>query len=273
MATKKKPGKALAAQAVVPAPVDFATEAAPEKVAQMILKDAGMNPLVTLSLGAGVVGGVAILALGTPFYVLLPLLIGGGAFAWKYWLRRGASTSAYLDRLRTAQRAYLEGLPVRVRADLEECGSKRGIGQLEQLEDAFTDFEALLKRKFSADGLTLSHFLGTAEQVRAGALMKLQMVTDQMKAIESIPEGLERELKEAKGKSAELIRERLGYRTRALDTVEQLHVEVEESLTSLSKLSLQIARVGMEEERGLRESQLIALRALAQQASEFRREH
>ncbi|MBI4068537.1 hypothetical protein HY413_04010 [Candidatus Kaiserbacteria bacterium] len=260
---------ALSGRALVP--VDFSKEA----VSKAVLAYAAKNPLVTLSFGAGFVGLTGILAAGWPIYFLLPFIVGAGAFGVNYGMRYDANARTYLEHLRKLQRDYVEGLPHRVRQDLEAAGSKRGVQQLDELEQTYDDFKELLERKFTSDGLTLSRFLGTAEQVRAGALLKLQLVADQLKAIESIPADLEKQLKgqKAGSESARLIEERITHRTEALTVIEELHTAVEASLTRLSELSVRTARVGMDEKSEAFEACLADLQSLARQASAFKKEH
>jgi hypothetical protein len=251
--------------------VDYSKEA----VAKAVLRAAVENPLVTWPAALGVVGTTAVLAGLAPWWVALLLLVGPGIFGAKYFLRYDAEAESYLKAMRDLQRRVVAEMPARLRASLKEAGCDRGLQQLDELENSFADFQQLLQRKFSARGLTLGRFLGSAEQVRAGALYKLQMVLDQMKAVESIPADLEEKLKlqAQNDQAAHLIQERINHRREALRAIEQLHTDVEACLTRLSEISIRIANVGMGEDEDVKfEAYLGELQALAAQASTFHKE-
>jgi hypothetical protein len=253
------------------APLDFSREA----VARAVLKAAAENPLVTWPAAIGVIGTTAVLTGLAPWWVALLLLVGPGVLGAKYFLRYDAEAESYLKAMRDLQRQVVAELPARLGASLKEAGSERGLQQLDELEKSFADFQQLLQRKFSARGMTLGRFLGTAEQVRAGALYKLQMVLDQMKAVESIPDDLEAKLKRQgqNDESARLIQERINHRKEALEAIDHLHTDVEASLTRLSEISVRIANVGMGQDEEVKfESYLGELQALASQASVFHKE-
>ena len=253
------------------APLDFSKQA----VAKGVLRAAIENPLVTWPAAAGVVGTTAAVAGLAPWWLALLLLVGPGVFGAKYFLRYDAEAEKYLRAMRDLQRQVVAEMPTRLRAALKEAGSERGLKQLDELEKSFADFQQLLQRKFSTRGMTLGRFLGTAEQVRTGALYKLQIVLDQMKAVESIPGDLEAQLKRP-GQSAEairLIQERIDNRQHALAAIDRLHTDVEACLTRLSEISVQIAGVGMGEDEEVKfEGYLGELQALASQAPQFHKE-
>ena len=251
--------------------LDFSKEA----VARAVLKAAAENPLVTWPAAAGVIATTAALTGLAPWWVALLLLVGPGVFGAKYYLRYDAEAESYLKAMRDLQRRVVAEMPARLRASLKEAGSERGLQQLDELEKSFADFQQLLQRKFSTRGMTLGRFLGSAEQVRAGALYKLQMVLDQMKAVESIPADLEAKLKRQgqKDEAARLIQERINHRKEALEAIEHLHTDVEASLTRLSEISVRIANVGMGEDEEVKfETYLGELQTLASQASTFHKE-
>jgi hypothetical protein len=252
-------------------PVDFSKDA----VSKAVFVKVASSSLVTVPVALGGVGVVAVLAISAPLWVAAPLLIGIGVFGINYFLRRDVETENYLKAIRNLQRKLIAEMPGRLQESLKVAGSQRGLKQLEELEKSFEDFQELLERKFSRRGMTLNRFLGTAEQVRAGALYKLQMVLDQMKAIESIPADLEKQIRTrgANDNQVRLIHERASHREQALETIERLHTDVEESLTRLSEISVRIANVGIDEDEGATfESYLGELQALASQASTFHKE-
>jgi hypothetical protein len=264
MPATQKDGPDLAA-------LDFSKEA----VAKAVLRAAAENPLVTWPAAAGVVATTAALTGLAPWWVGLLLLVGPGIFGAKYFLRYDAEAESYLKAMRDLQRRVVAEMPARLRAALKEAGSERGLQQLDELEKSFADFQQLLQRKFSTRGMTLGRFLGSAEQVRAGALYKLQMVLDQMKAADSIPADLEEKLKRQpqNDQATRLIQERINHRKEALEAIEHLHTDVEASLTRLSEISVRIANVGMGEDEEVKfESYLGELQALASQASTFHKE-
>jgi vacuolar-type H+-ATPase subunit I/STV1 len=251
--------------------LDFSKEA----VARAVFKAATENPLVIWPAALGVIGTTAALTGLAPWWVALLLLVGPGVFGAKYFLRYDAEAENYLKAMRDLQRRVVAEMPARLRASLEEAGSVRGLAQLDELENSFADFQQLLLRKFSTRGMTLGRFLGSAEQVRAGALYKLQMVLDQMKAVESIPADLETKLERQaqNDEAARLIQERANHRKEALQVIEHLHTDVEASLTRLSEISVRIANVGMGEDEEVKfETYLGELQALATQASTFHKE-
>lgn len=253
-----------------PISLDFSKKA----VSKAVLKNAVENPLVTWPIVVGAVGTVAILALGTSWLLALPLGIAASVFSVKYFLRYDAEAANYLRTIRDLQQQFIAEIPAHLERDLKTADSERGLAQLRELEHSFADFHVLLERKFLRNGMTLGRFLGTAEQVRAGALYKLQMVLDLMKAVESIPADLESHVEGRDKQSDEvrLICERIHHREEALETMERLHVDVEESLTRLSEISIRIANVGIEGKEVEFESYLVELQALASQASTFLKE-
>lgn len=249
-------------------------------VKKAVLKNVVSNPLAIVPAALGVVG-VTAFAVGAALPSLLVyglmagLGVGGGVFALQYFARFDENAHKYLEGIRDIQRQLVAEMPRRLEDELRTAGSEKGIVQLQELESQFEDFQQLLERKFARNGMTLNRFLGTAEQVRAGALYKLQMVIDQLKAIESLPAdlGKKRGQVEQNGEQARLIAERAQHRSEVLETIERLHTDVEKSLTRLSEISIHIASVGMGEDEEMNfESYLDELKALASQASTFHKE-
>jgi hypothetical protein len=252
-------------------PLDFSKEA----VARAVLRAAVENPLVTWPTALGVIGTTAALAGLAPWWAALLLLVGPGVLGTNYFFRYDTEAKKYLRAMHDLQRQVVAEIPGRLRAALKAAGSERGLQQLDELEKSFTDFQQLLQRKFTTQGMTLGRFLGAAEQVRAGALSKLQMVLDQMQAVDSIPGDLEAKLKREapNSESARLIQERIDHRKEALAVIDRLHTDVEASLTRLSEISVRIANVGMgEDEEAQFEAYLGELQALAQQTSALHKE-
>ena len=248
-------------------------------IQKRVLAETAQKPLVLYPTTIGIVA----LAAGMAFSA--PLVIGGGAVgivtgvaAWivDYCFRYDENAASYIEGIRVAQQQYFAEWPARLRESLEAHGSKKGVRQLKELEDSFEDFRTLLASKFSQRGLALGRFLGVAEQVRAGALERLQMIVDHMKAIESIPADLESEVrkqKSAKGESAAHTVVRIGHRKQALATIEEFHADIEASLSHLSDISLRIAKIGAGEEKESEfETYLAEMRRLAEQATSFRKE-
>ena len=253
------------------APLDFSKEA----VARAVLRAAVENPLVTWPTALGVIGTTAALTGLAPWWAALLLLVGPGVLGTNYLFRYDTEAEKYLRTMRDLQRQVVAEMPGRLRSALKAAGSERGLQQLDELEKSFADFQQLLQRKFSTRGMTLGRFLGAAEQVRAGALYKLQMVLDQMQAVESIPADLDAKLKRETpdSEAARLIQERIDHRKEALTSIERLYTDVEASLTRLSEISVRIANVGMgEDEEAQFESYLAELQALASQTSALRKE-
>lgn len=250
--------------------LDFSKKA----VSKAVKRTAMENPLVTWSTVVGIIGTLATGVLGAPWFFMLPLGIGASVFGIKYFLQYDVEAANYLRVMRDLQQQFIAEIPAHLERDLKIADCERGLVQLSELEHSFADFQELLERKFSRNGMTLGRFLGTAEQVRAGALYKLQMVLDLMKAIESIPADLESHVEGRDKQSDEvrLICERIRHREEALETMERLHVDVEESLTRLSEISIRIANVGIEGKEVEFESYLGELQALASQASTFLKE-
>src|SRR3989344_4323388 len=259
---------------LLPAPVDVSTGAVQKAVVSNTLQ----HPLSLFPLA----GGIPAAAAGWLF--ALPVVGVGGAGAVlfalvagiiNYFIRYDVQAAGVLDQMRELQRRYVAQQPDRLRKTLAECGSNRGPGQLEELERSYQDFVALLDRRFSHQGLSYNRFLVVTEQVRAAALAKLQMVVDNKRAIASIPE---RELAQqlarlpSKGEDARLICERLNHRQAVLDTNDRLHHSVEETLTRISELTVQIAQIGNGDSEVQFENYLGELQALASRAAGFLKE-
>ena len=258
----------------LPVAVDLSKSAIQKAVASRVAQ----NPALLYSAVIGALG----LTAGMLFSIPIVAIVGGvgvvGGVGWgivDYYFRYDANADGYVEAMRSLQRKFVAEMPDRLRTQLTKAGAERGLQQLDELESSFTDFQELLGRKFSQNGMALNRLLGTAEQVRAGALYKLQMVLDQLKAIESIPKDLDRRLKsrETNGDQARLIQERSHHRQEALDTIDHLYTDVEESLTRLTEISVRIANVGIGEDEGASfESYLDELKTLAAQASTFHKE-
>lgn len=259
---------------LLPVPVDVSTGAVQKAVVSNTLQ----HPISLFPLAIGVP------AVAAGWLFALPVVGVGGAGAVlfalaaaviNYFIRYDVQAAGVLDRMRELQRRYVAEQPDRLRKSLAECDSNRGPGQLEELEQSYQDFIALLDRRFSHRGLSYNRFLAVTEQVRAAALAKLQMVVDNKKAIASIPEqGLTKQLARLppKGEDARLIRERLDHRQAVLDTNNRLHTSVEETLTRISELTVQIAQIGNGDSDVQFENYLEELQALALRASEFQKE-
>ena len=252
-------------------PIDFSRQS----VASAVLKNALGHPLVTIPAAVGIVASVATAVLGSPLVIGAIGLIAPIVFGVKYFLRYDAEAAKYLEAIRSVQRQLVAELPKRLRITLSEACSTRGLRQLDEMENSFGDLQYLLERKFSRSGMTLGRFLGTAEQVRVGALYQLQMILGQTKAIESIPDDLKSRLdgQDHNEETKRLIKERMGHREKVLKTIEDLHTNFEECLTRLSEITVEIASVGMGGDEEVKfESYLDQLQVLASQASEFRKE-
>ena len=254
--------------------VDFSKPA----VEKAVLRRVGQSYLVTLPAALGAGGLVVALTAGLPVFLypaLGVLALGAGTFVLNYFGRYDANASSYLEAVRESQRRFFADEPIRLRKALQAANCQRGLHQLDELEQSFNNFQILLQGKFSKNGMTLGRFLGTAEQVRAAALQKLQLVLDHMKAMESIPANLDHELKAYAPDSdtAHHIQERIDQRKQALVEIDKLHADIEASLTRISDISLRIAHVGMDEvEEGKFEAYLDELRGIAAQAQNFRKE-
>ena len=260
---------------LIPAP---AADLSARAVQRAVVANPLQNPVSLYPLVLGIGGGVA----GWLFLSPIAGAVGAGVVLLSiasgiinYCFRYDAQAAGYMDRMRALQRNYIAGLPDRLRASLAECGSTRGPRQLEELERSYKDFVALLDSRFSRRGLAYNRFLAVTEQVRAGALEKLQMVVDNKKAISSIPEEeLTRQLAKlpADSDDARLICERLEHRQAVLKTNDRLHTSVEETLTRISELTVQIAQIGSGDSDVQFENYLEELQALASRAAGFHKE-
>ncbi len=230
------------------------------------------SPLTLFSL----IGGVLGLCTGFLFSSSVFIYVGVGLLAFglfgklfNYFFRRGALESSYIREIQEKQEEYLSKLPERLSVAFTEHGHENGLKQLNELEKSFIDFDNLLDRKFSSKGLTLGRFHASANQVRMSALAKLEIISDLLKSIESIPEDLasdDQEISEAK-------KARINHRSDALKDIEQYHHDIENCLTSISEISVEVARIGTNSDSDiLFETQLESLDRLAKRASQFKKE-
>lgn len=252
---------------------DYSKEAIEKNVVSRTLQ----KIYVTYPVLIGVVGaGGGYLLTMAPLMYAGSLAAFGGISLWvfDYFFRYDENARAYIDAVRDSQRKYLAEMPDRLRKELLARGSERGVRQIDELEKSFKDFQELLRGKFSANGLTLGRFQIAVEQVRAGALEKLQSVIDNLQAIESIPADLETQLRRSKAndKAAEHMRERVEHRKEALARIDSLYADVEDSLSRISEMTLRVANVGTAEQENGFENFLDELRKLAAQAPSFQKE-
>jgi hypothetical protein len=259
---------------LLPAPVDVSAGAVQKAVVSNTLQH--YASLVPLFVG---IPASAVLGLFFPVAGMVAgasmAFLGISAGVVNYCFRYDAQAARHLDKIRELQRRYVAEQPDRLRKALAECCSNRGPEQLEELERSYQDFCELLERRFSHRGLSYNRFLAVTEQVRAAALAKLQMVVDNKKAIASIPErDLTKQLARLPRESedARLIRERLDHRQAVLDLNDRLHTSVEETLTRISELTVQIAQIGNGDGEVQFENYLGELQALAKRASGFQKE-
>lgn len=160
-----------------------------------------------------------------------------------------------------------------VRRQLEQIGEEQGIRQLDELQNSFRDFLELINRRFSDHGLSKGRFLGTVEQVRAGAITCLGAVCDYHLAIESIPDDLEHRVPDNETKAMRDNRlERVRHRKEAVETIQMLYHKVEEAVTHISKISMEVASMEISDTSDRQEMLLVELAELAEQTAHFKRE-
>jgi uncharacterized coiled-coil DUF342 family protein len=255
--------------------VDVSTSA----VKKAVRSEALQSPTTLYTTVLGVVGLSGGLVMTSPMLAIIGggfLIFGLGKGIVDQTFLQSVYEKKYLRDVREKQRKYLDELPGRLSKMFEESGESQGLKQLTELEASFEDFNVLLEKKFSAKGLTLGRFQTVSQQVRGVALEKLLMIVDLSKAIESIPAGLVRELEklDKNDKSRNEIQERVNQRNEVLETISTLHRDVESCLTRISDISIQLAKVGQDEELNYKFEGLIdVLRNLSTQTKSLKKEN
>jgi hypothetical protein len=259
---------------VPPPPVASFSKEAIEKA---VLKTALEEPITLYSsvLGTlGLMGGFVFTSPGVALTGGGVLLLGVAGKIINFFFRHDALEGNYLSNLRRKQQLYIAELPNRLKESLQEYDSEKGIRQIEELENSFDDFQEIIKGKFSTSGMTLERYLGIVEQLRIQALEKFEIIISLYKSVESIDvKTLERELKQSRNRETDAIKQRLGHYERAQEEIDRLHDDIEQSLTAISELSLQIAQVGNDEDSETKfETTLETLRSIVQGAAQMKKE-
>lgn len=257
----------------------------PEAVSRAVLATTLQKPYVLYPAAVTILGLVAALALGPVSWFLIPAALGGvvglGAWAYDYFVRRDQYASDYLRRLTET----LYNRRVQVVKDLEgelgEAGLETGRAQLRQLQDKFHAFMGLLDKKLDPHELTYGRYLGMAEQVFLATLDNLRRVVDTsagIRAIDSRHAGqriltLERDprLSDAERQELDSLRQRVALKMEQEAKVEAWLSQNEQAMTQMDLAMAAIA--AMDTVRGEAstdlETAMAAMADLARRASAY----
>ncbi len=191
-----------------------------------------------------------------------------GFVSWGVLLKYDNGFRAYLSARKTQYQT--DDLDI-LRRDLMRLGSEQGQAQLTQLNTKLTAFIDVLKLRFQADEFTYHRYQQTAETVYQGGIQNLKNLRAALESVKSIDiETLEVRLAQMSETDAERLTllKRHALHTEQLAKAEQLLVENEEAMTSLTNVSTALANAHTEAPLENRNA-IDALEALASRASRY----
>lgn len=236
MSQEPEPGTALAT-------IDFSKEA----IAKAVLWNTSLgSPVVTSTTALGVVGFVAILTAGAPFWAAAPILLGLGWFGFNYFIpgRRDSIAANYLQQFNAMTRDQSKQMAVFLTGEFAELGFDRGKEQIALLQKNLATIKTLLGDKFDKGDVSYEQFLGPAETLVAKTMNVLKDAAAQLRANQTYDSAYERKTagkqKSANG-SADRRRQLYEDGTKHFD---ELMEKVESAITGLAELTHDVARIG-----------------------------
>jgi hypothetical protein len=233
----------------------------------------------------GVLGIAASIAFGPDLWFLVPAiagsLIGGGAWALDYLLRRDRHANQYLQAVRDALGDRRQQAARDLRQQLDRLDHAEGLSQLARLQEKYQAFAELLGRKLNPGELTYGRYLGMAEQVYLAGLDNLQRIVHTLHSVQTIDRDyVQRRIAELEAlaspsqtqvRELEALQDRLVLRRNQLDKVAAWQAQNEQAMTRMDQTMAAIA--GMTTVQGHAgtdlETAMQALQELAARAGEY----
>ena len=238
---------------------DFSEKA----ISRAVLRQTSQHPAVLYPAGVGVVGGLAVLALGPSLLGLGALAAGGalalGGWAVNQWLRRDHFASRYVKALRERLADEHTEVLQALESGLTEIASKPGLLQLRRVQEKFEAFGNVLRSKLKPGELTYSRYLGIAEQVYFAVLDNLDRIVNVSRGIAAIDlnytgerlaelEALQRPA-EAESRELESLRQRVALAKQQRGQIKDWLAANELAMTQLDHTAMTLA--GTDTMRGL----------------------
>ena len=229
----------------------------PTAIRRQVVKEAIQKPYVLYPVAAGILGGMAALLLGPSLFFISALigglLVGAGAWFIDTTLRKETHVARHLSHLREILAERVNDSVYNLQHDLAEVGSKEGLDQLTRLQDKYTTFEELLRRKLNKSELTYDRYLGMTEQVYLAGLDNLNSIASIKKSISAMDirhiRDRSRKLKaranptDAEKKELAALKARYQLRNKQEEKVSTLLSKNEEAMTTMDRLMAALAEM------------------------------
>jgi hypothetical protein len=264
-------------------PADFS----PKAIGRAVLQQSLSKPHVLYPTAVGILGGVAALVLGPSLVFVVPaalgVLIGGGAWAFDYGIRRDKATGEYFRRMHEQLQARMRERIQGLREDLEAQGRRDGVSQLARLAKGFGTCEEVLRRKLKPTELTFNRYLGMTEQVFLAGLDNLRQIADASRSIGGIDatatrtriEQLEGAASRSSAQEQELqaLQERQALLQRQYAKIETWLAENEQALTQLDRVIAAISDMDTAQDHAQMDMEpaMQELKTLIERAQDFAR--
>ena len=224
-------------------------------VSRAVLSSTLQQPQVLYPGLVGVLGIAASIAFGPDLWFLVPAiagsLIGGGAWALDYLLRRDRHANRYLQAVRDALGDRRQQAARDLRQELDRLDHAEGLSQLERLQEKYQAFSELLGKKLNPGELTYGRYLGMAEQVYLAGLDNLQRIVHTLQSVQTIDQDyVQRRITELEAlaspsetqrRELEALQDRLVLRRNQLDKVAAWQAQNEQAMTRMDQTMAAIA--------------------------------
>lgn len=224
-------------------------------VSRAVLSSTLQQPQVLYPGLVGVLGIAASFAFGPDLWFLVPAiagsLIGGGAWALDYLLRRDRHANRYLQAVRDALGDRRQQAARDLRQQLDRLGHAEGLSQLERLQEKYQAFSELLGKKLNPGEITYGRYLGMAEQVYLAGLDNLQRIVHTLQSVQTIDQDyVQRRIteldslaspSETQRRELEALQDRLVLRRNQLEKVSAWQAQNEQAMTRMDQTMAAIA--------------------------------
>jgi hypothetical protein len=245
------------------------------------------NWVVGASIGAVPVGILTAFLLGTGVGIPIiggALLVGGGTWAWKRYIKGDKFLDQYRDHLRQLLDEDTKRRRAELQRALDEYGNEHACEQLEQFQNKIKVFIEILDMKFpDKNQLTYNRYYTVAQEVFLSGIDNLNEVLLIHKTLDAIdPEYIERSLKRlqdyeldpaVKKERNSLLLSRQQYNDQQQE-LKRLMAQNEEALSKLDEAIVQvqdIKRTANNESPLDMEASIEQLHRMAQQSFKFSR--
>lgn len=260
----------------------------PDAVSRAVLARSLQQPHVLYPAAVGVLGGLAAALLGPSLVFVGPAvagaLLGAGGWALDYGLRRDKHAAEYLRKLHESLANRVTTTISELTREFEGLRFEPGLQQLASLQQRFSAFEELLRRKLDPAEMTYGRYIGMTEQVYLAGLDNLRRIADAQKGLQAIDVGkVQQRILDLDGdgidspsqdRETEALQQRLALREQRQEQVfawlaenQQAITRIDHAMAAISDMNTAESHAGMRMEEAMQE-----LSRLAERASEYDRE-